>query len=294
MTKQLTKHLALIVVLTALVVLGILYPFLAVEYDILAMPLSTIVQSFGVLGLLLVPIGLPWLWHEIVKHSQRKRNLTYKNRGYSFALAAVIASSVVTVLVLLVVFLAFSRIFGLLLFSIWLYAVLKILLPKIRLLKTTEAEYFNFTPLYLLCLPILTLLLQLALAAHAKEWSRNRAIANASEFISGIERYRAQYGQYPVSLLAQWKDYYPDVVGVEKYHYSPHGDSYNLFFENPRFLLDKIGTREWIVYNPRDEHRIYSHASGFLLLSPEVLERSQGWYASHDTLHAHWKYFLFD
>jgi hypothetical protein len=61
--------------------------------------------------------------------------------------------------------------------------------PKIRLLKTTEAEYFNFTPLYLLCLPILTVLLQLALAAPAKEWSRNRAIANASEFISNIESY---------------------------------------------------------------------------------------------------------
>jgi hypothetical protein len=56
------------------------------------------------------------------------------------------------------------------------------------------------------------------LAAPLTEWSRNHAIANSREFISDIEQYRAQYGRYPTSLLAQWKDYYPGVVGVEKYH----------------------------------------------------------------------------
>jgi hypothetical protein len=59
-------------------------------------------------------------------------------------------------------------------------------------------------------------------------------------------------------------------------------------------LFDNIGTREWVVYNPRDEHRMYSHTSWFLLLSPEELERSQGWYAVHDSPTPHWKYFSFD
>lgn len=49
-------------------------------------------------------------------------------------------------------------------------------------------------------------------------FSRTRAIASSREFIDDIEAYRAEYGRYPTSLLAMWKDYYPDVVGVEKFH----------------------------------------------------------------------------
>jgi hypothetical protein len=80
---------------------------------------------------------------------------------------------------------------------------------------------------------------------------------------------------------------------VERYVYVPQGDSYNLSFEQPRFLLDRFGTREWVVYNPRDEHRVYSHTA-WLLPPPGVAEASQGWYASGETGHAHWMYFLFD
>ncbi len=72
------------------------------------------------------------------------------------------------------------------------------------------------------------------------------------------------------------------------------GDSYNLSFEQPRFLLDRFGTREWVVYNLRDEHRSYSHAAA--RLSSRVLaERAiQGWYASGDNGHARSRYFWFD
>ena len=149
-------------------------------------------------------------------------------------------------------------------------------------------------PLYLIFMPVALLLIQIALASPATEFSRNRAITNSHEFIRDIEAYRGTYGHYPVSLAAMWKDYYPDIVGIEKYHYSPFGESYNLFFEQPRFLLDNIGTREWVVYNPHDEHRMYSHTAWFLLLTPEELERSQGWYAVHDASAPHWKYFWFD
>jgi hypothetical protein len=91
-----------------------------------------------------------------------------------------------------------------------------------------------------------------------------------------------------------YKDYYPNTVGVEKFHYLPFGNSYNLSFEQPRFFLDIIGTKEWVVYNPKDEHRVYSHTSWFLLLSPEESEIRQGWYSSADTKHKHWKSFFFD
>lgn len=64
-----------------------------------------------------------------------------------------------------------------------------------------------------------------------------------------------------------------------------------LFFEQPRLLFDNIGTREFVVYNPQDKHKIIRHTSWIFLLSPTELERSQGWYEVHDTAIPHWKYF---
>ena len=51
------RHFLRIGVIVALAGLGILYPFLPGGYDSLAMPLSTMAQAFGLLGLLLVPVG---------------------------------------------------------------------------------------------------------------------------------------------------------------------------------------------------------------------------------------------
>jgi hypothetical protein len=124
--------------------------------------------------------------------------------------------------------------------------------------------------------------------------SRNRAIASAKEYIGHVNDFHAKNGYYPKSIQAIHKDYLPQVTGIEKYYYLPYGDAYNISFEQPRFLLDVIGTREWVVYNPKEEHRVYSHASWFLQFSPEELERSQGWYASGNTEHLHWRYFFFD
>lgn len=118
-------------------------------------------------------------------------------------------------------------------------------------------------------------------------------MANAAELIARIEAYYDRHAQYPASLQAQYGDYDPNRVGIDRYHYMRRGGSYNLAFEQPRFLLDDIGTREWVVYNPRGEHRVYSHTS-WLLLPSAAAEPIQGWYASGDAGRAHWKYFLFD
>jgi hypothetical protein len=142
-------------------------------------------------------------------------------------------------------------------------------------------------------LPVLAVVFQLALAAPLTQWSRDRAIASAREFIDDIEEYHARHGRYPVSLQALHVDYHPHVVGVERYFYSSQGDAYNLSFEQPRFLLDRIGTREWVVHNPRDEHRAYSHTA-WLLLSPEQVALAGGWYSSDATGHPHWRSFFFD
>jgi hypothetical protein len=250
-------------------------------------------QAFGGLGLLLVPVGVLWLIHELRSQSQRRKNLSVKAQRYYFALVSVIIASIVAGLIALIALATVGLSFGLLTLALWLYIVSR-LIPRLRVLKNEESEHFNAAALDLTVIPIAILVFQVILAAPLTEFSRNHAITNSHDFIRDIEAYHDEYGHYPVSLAAMWKDYNPGVVGVEKFHYSPYGESYNLFFEQPRFLFDNLGTREWVVYNPSDEHRMFSHTAWFLLLTPKELERSQGWYAVHDASTSHWKYFWFD
>jgi hypothetical protein len=226
----------------------------------------------------------------------QNRTPSNPRRGYYFAIVSLTAASVLVILVSLFVMLGISMSLGTLTLALWFYAVScwRPKLVRLKMAKTTQITTIHPAPMYLIILPLVVLLIPLVLTAPLTEFSRNHAIANSREIINDIEEYHVKHGQYPISLAAMWKDYDPDVVGVEKFHYAPHGESYNLFFEQPRFMIDNIGTREWVVYNPHDEHRMYSHAAWFLLLTPEQLERSQGWYAVHNAKVPHWKYFWFD
>jgi hypothetical protein len=47
------------------------------------------------------------------------------------------------------------------------------------------------------------------------------------------------------------------------------GSTYNLYFEQPKLLLDQFGTREFVVYNPQDSHLLLSHTSWHMLLELE-------------------------
>lgn len=274
---DLIGHIAFMACLTALLALGISYPFLTGDYDSLAIPISTMIQLFGLVGLLLVPVGILWL--------------TMPKYQFGFAITSIIISTFVILLIALFATLSVGKSFGLLVILLWIFIV-AIVLPKAKQFKGQPSSKFYFQPLYLIYLPTVTLFLQLTLEKPLTQSSRNRAIENADVFIRDIEAYHDRRGTYPLTLQAQHKDYYPDVVGVEKYYYAPHKKGYNLSFEQPRFLLDRIGTRECVVYNPLDENTAYSHTAWRLTTEQE--EASQGWYASGDTGHEHWKYFLFD
>jgi hypothetical protein len=275
---KMATHLAFIVSIATLLALCMVYPFLHGRYDRLAVPLSTMAQVFGVVGLALVPGGLLWL--------------IMPRYGFVFSVFTTAVGTCVALILALFATLSVGNAFGVLTLGIWGYVLMR-LIPRLKRLRSAGDPAVHAAPLYLVLLPLLALASQLALAAPVARWSRDRAIANAGEFIADIEQYHARHDRYPVSLQAQNRDYDPHVVGVERYLYVPQGDSYNLSFEQPRFLLDRFGTREWVVYNPRDEHRVYSHTS-WLLPPPDVAEPSQGWYASGEAGHVHWMYFWFD
>ena len=277
-SHRIATHLAFLLVTAVLLVLCMVYPYFSGGYDRLAVPLSTMAQVFGVAGLALVPVGLLWL--AMPKH------------GFGLSIVGTAVGTGVALLLALFATLSVGNAFGALTCAAWVFAAIRFV-PRLKSLKNAEYSTRHPAAMYLVCLPVITFAAQMVLRAPLMKASRDRAIASASQFIGDIEQYHARHGRYPVSLQAQNRDYHPNVVGIERYIYVPQGDSYNLSFEQPRFLLDRFGTREWVVYNPRDVHRVYSHTT-WLLPPPDVAEPSQGWYASGETGHAHWRYFYFD
>jgi hypothetical protein len=286
-------HLARILGLTALLAAGMVYPFLPGRYDSLAVALSTLAQSFGTAGLLVVPIGLLWLADEVRQRARRKRALPTTQHGYYFGLAALIVASILGIAASFLIFLGLGVSLSVLALALWGCAVAS-LWPKLRRLKRAPAQAVNPAPLYLTVIPLAALLFQVALAAPATAFSRSYAITRSAELIAAIEQHREEYGRYPGSLIATWPDYYPSVVGIPQYHYAPNGNAYNLVFEQPLFLFHNLGAREFVVYNPLDEHVIASHAAWILLWSPEELAVQQGWFAVHEASVPHWRYFWFD
>ena len=146
-------------------------------------------------------------------------------------------------------------------------------------------------PIALIVVPLAAAAVRMVLAGSAAAWSRDRAIANSAEIISDIERFRERTGAYPVAITSVWPDYHPGIIGIERYRYEPSGEGYNLYFEHPSLNL---AVREIVMYNPRGEQDISSHAVDLLQLNPEEIRRQRGYFASYDLPQAGWRRFLFD
>ena len=284
------RHLGRLTVITLSILLCIFYPFLPGGYDGLAVALSAMAQAAVVVGLLLVPIGILWLAHELRSHARRKQGLPHTERGYRFAVASVVGSSIVAAAVSLSAAMSVGRSFGVLTIALWIYSVSR-LIPRLKMMRNIERGALNPVPLYLTVVPIAALLGQLVLDGPAVEHSRNRAIDNSAEVVNDIERFHAAHGRYPGSLLAVWPDYKPSVVGIRQFHYARQGDAYNLVFEQPQF---RWGTQEFVVYNKLDQHFMPSHAEWNLRSTPEELAGREGWYSVRNAARPHWKYFWFD
>jgi len=283
-------HLVRMGAMTILIIACMFLPFLPGGYDGLAVTLSGMSQLFGVAGLLLVPIGTLWLIYESRKRAPKNRERSNKDKGYYFAIASVVASSILAAIVSLGAFVNLGLSLGLGVLALWTYCVSR-MAPRLELLKNAEIGNFNPAPLYLLVVPTVVALFQFSLVGPATEFSRPYAIKKSAELINDIEEYQKANGRYPTSLLAVNKDYKPSVIGIEQFHYEPNGDAYNIYFEQ---LSTQFGTREIVMYNKLDEHFMASHDGDILLWTPEELYARRGYYAVHDASSPHWKYFWFD
>ena len=271
-------HVLATVAATAFILLCTLLPFLPGGYDPLAVPLSTMARFGAMAALLLVPVGALWLV------SRYTRGLAERRRGLT--LITVVVASLVWGFVSLAAWMG-SVMLGALTAAVGLF----LLARAIRRRRQPYAATVSPAALALCLgvLPIAVVALQWAIVPAAVEVSRDRAIRNSELLIAAIERYHAANGRYPISLQGLWADYKTGVMGIEKYRYEPSGDAYNVFFEQPAL---RFGTREIVMYNPRDEQEMTSHTAALLDATPGQLNWRRGYYASGDTAHPHWKYLL--
>ena len=271
----------------ATLLLCIVLPFLPKDFDAIATQISLTAQTFSVIGLITCFPALLWLFNSVRNRNKAVDNVLL-NKQRKFAKVYVYIFFVAFLPVVLMTILTLSISFGISLL-IGLFISTKYTLKRIN--QTTPSLLL---PLFLTLLPILLLAFQLAVDKPLTDWSRNKAIENSKELIDEIESWKTKYGKYPTTLNAVHKDYSVGIRGIEEYHYTYDNTTYNLYFEQPKFLLDQFGTREFVVYNPTDNHLMISHASWNAQWEPEQIRTTQGWYASGNTGHQHWKYFWFD
>ena len=273
-----------ITVLTTVILVVTLFPFLPGRYDSLAIPLSLMSQLFGTVGLLLVPVGALWI---LAGYCTR-----LAGTQYGIAMAALVVSSLVWAIMSVGALVSSGFLLAVCAVALWI-AAFSIILPRLKPLKTAPPRGHSATGFYLAIVPAVVAVAQMVAIAPAIEFSRNRAIRNSAPLIAAIERYRSATGHYPRSLLSVWEDYLPGIIGIREYHYEPSDEAYNLFFE--QFALH-FGTREFVMYNPLDEQAMTSHKMDRLQWSAQELavEQTRGHYAVHEAAHPHWKYFWFD
>jgi hypothetical protein len=287
-------HFSGLVLIGGLVGVAVIYPFLPGSYDAMAFPLSALAQAFGVLGsLLIAPLGVMWL---IFEYRESKKAVRTRSAGKWRSIwsgAALGGSTLVGIAMLLCALMMVGYSVACLGLIFGIVAVARAV-SRVRKYRIEPVDRFHVAPLYLVGVPLGVLAIQLLAVGPATEFGRRRAMEQAAELIRDIEASRESNGFYPTSLAAVNNDYNPMVVGVERFHYAKYGDAYNLYFEQPRFVFDDIGTREFVVYNPTDERFMISHAAWHLSRSPTEVEANQGWYDVQPANAPHWHRFLFD
>src|SRR5918993_1120905 len=181
------KHIILIISLSALIILCMFLPFLPGRYDSLAVTLSFMTQLFSFAGLLLVPLGLFWLWFEITK---RKTTTGSDKKTKHFSIATVLTLGFVTLVVALGALTNYNLSFGIL-FLVFCFSLLTKTYLKLRREGISYNLKFNPTPIYLITIPIVVALIRFTLIGTGVQFSRDYAIKKSEPLIAAIEAHYA-------------------------------------------------------------------------------------------------------
>jgi hypothetical protein len=279
-----------IAAITALLLFCMFLPFMPGSYDAVAVTLSATAQLIAIGSLLLVPLGLAWLFYEIVRQRRPNSKFAQSIKSLHFAILALVIAALVLIISTVGAFANDNRHLGILMLIVSIY-IIAMLLLRLKRLHNEHNKIFIHIPIALIIIPVILAVARFTLVPPAIEQSREVAIQNSGQLISDIEAYYARNGHYPLSLLSANKDYKPLVTGIKEYHYEPNGDSYNLFFEQFSY---ELSAKEFVMYNKLDEHEMTSHNHSLLNVASDGLVHYRGYFAVRDLPQKHWKYFLFD
>jgi hypothetical protein len=264
------------ILLAAILCLVMVLPYLPGRFDASAATFSFVVQVASSVSLLMVPVGLAWMV------SRRRPRLWHR---LALALGGLVAF-VITIAAVSMNQLAMGVMLG---------AGAILLLRTAYRRSRTDSEHIghkeNPIPFCLVCVPLILVTFRITVLPRAAGWSRDRAIQHSAALIAEIESFRQRRGHYPVSLQSQNPDFPTGVVGIERFHYEPNGEAYNLFFVRPHIELD---AREAVVFNPRDEHHFTSHELDILQYDGEQLDLRRGDRRRTRLAQPHWISILLD
>jgi hypothetical protein len=278
------KHIFLILSTMLIIVTGIFLPYMQGDYDQFAAGLSNIFQFAAFASLLLVPTGLIWCIMDLVniKNYETARHSVYFRK---------IAFGTTVILVLAAALGAFSsnsRFSAITILGLGVYVLLTIW-KKGKDLKTSNSVRYNVTPYYFIFIPLAVLFIRMTFLEKEKNKSTDFVIKQSGQLIQDIEAYKKTNGHYPTSLQSTIEDYKPSISGIQRFHYEPNGDAYNIYFEQ---VSDVLGTQEIVMYNKLDEQEMTVHNQDLLRIAPGNIRR--GYHKVIDLPQQHWKIFYFD
>jgi len=269
----------------------VVYPFLPGKYDTSGIVFSSFIQVYSGLGLITSIPASFWIYYSLkVKKSHHSNEDLIRRQRMALIIYSVITIIILSLAILLTQFI--SRLVCIILFINLLYFSL-LLFRKFKSPNQSLTTPVHL-PVALTILPVSLIVFQLLISKPLTDWSRNIVIRNSSELIAQIESFKSTTGRYPLTLNAINKDFNTGINSVEKYHYTYDDTAYNIYFEQPRFFFDRFGTREFVVYNPKDNHLMISHTVWHIQSGTFQSRIYQGWYASQDIGIPHWKAFFFD
>jgi hypothetical protein len=264
------------VLITSILLLAMLGPYLPGRFDASAPALSFVIRVASYVSLLFVPVGFAWMVSRT--RSRLWQRLTVMLAGLVVFVAVVAAGSVNH--------LAMGVILGLA-SIMFLHAASRGTRANTEPVQTARLAI----PLYLAIIPVVLVVFISSVLPRAAASSRDRAIRHSATLIAAIDSYHQRRGHYPPSLQSLNRDVPTGVVGIERFHYEPNGQSYNLFFVRQHVALD---AKEVVMFNPRDEHRFTSHELDLLEYDGEQLALRRGDRRRTPLGHPHWVSFLFD
>ena len=279
------RRLAVIGAGIAVNLLATALPFLPGRYDVLAVPLSGIARTAGIVSLLVVPIGLAWLVYELRQSGDGARRARV-----GFVVASLGAGSIVAVAGAVFAFGLSGAPLSVSVLAAWVL-ILSRVGPRMLEWGRRSMGRHGTPPMALIVVPVIVFSAQYALARPLTSFAWNRTMDGMAPLIADIERYRARHGRYPSSLFSEWMDYRPAVIGVRGYQYEPVGEVYSLAVEVPTFSLD---SREYLLYNPADTHVMASHDADLLLRTAAELAQYRGYYSARRLDRPHWTVLSFD